>query len=226
MTRIHDLGGRPGFGPVPVDDDQIFHADWERRAFAVTQLAQGVAKFNTDAFRHGVEREDPERYLELAYFDKWIRNAERMLVEGGVVPPDAVNAAIDGRPATGTAVRTTAVTRPESRGAQRQVDTPALYRVGDTVRVRTTAPVGPASGVAGGHTRLPDYVAGATGVVEIVNGAWVLPDSHAHGQGESPAWVYAVRFAASDLWPEDDPTPSKPSHSVLVDLFELYLENP
>ncbi len=201
---------------MPVDDDVIFHEDWERRAFAVTQLAQVAAGFNTDAFRYGIEREDPDLYLRIPYFDKWIRNGERMLVEGGVIGPTAVTRRIAGD-STGDAEdpprRTTDATPPQARGARRQVDTEPQFAAGDTVRVRSDhVPIG--------HTRLPGFVAGRVGVVDFVNDGWIYPDTHAHGQGEAPVWVYAVRFVSTELWP-DDPGPG---HAVYVDLFEPYLE--
>ena len=214
MAGVHDLGGRDGFGPVPVDDDVIFHDDWERRAFALTQLSQGLAGFNTDAFRHGIEREAPEVYESVSYFDKWIRNGERMLVEGGVVGADAVSSRLVGGPSTAEAQRTTDARPPEGRGAERQLDDPPRFASGD--RVIAQRPVDPPST---GHTRLPDYVLGRVGTVALVNGAWIYPDSHAHGRGERPTWVYAVRFSAADLWPDDGL-----SHAVHVDLFEPYLE--
>ncbi len=208
---VHDLGGRDGFGPVPVDDDAIFHSDWERRAFAVTQLAQRVSSFNTDAFRHGIEREDPATYLSATYFEKWIRNAERMLVEGGVITADAVPAQIAGRAATGTAERTTDATPPTSRHYTREVDQPPRFSVGDRVRVRNEPP-------SGGHTRLPGYARGRTGTVVMANGGWIYPDTHAHGAGDQPTWLYAVEFDSNDLWPSPEA-----SHRVIVDLFEPYL---
>ncbi len=211
MTGVHDIGGKAGFGPVPVDDDVLFHADWERRAFAVTQFAQGAAGFNTDAFRHGIEREDPATYRSATYFDKWIRNAERMLVEGGVLGADAVTAAIRGEAASETPTRTTDAVPAQGRGSIRSPETPPRFSVGDTVAV-----VAHAASV--GHTRLPDYVAGRNGTVAIINGGWIFPDTHAHGQGESPCWVYAVAFNAGDLWPE-----TGAAHTVYVDLFEPYL---
>lgn len=211
MERVHDLGGRSGFGAVPVDDDAIFHADWERRAFGVTQMAQGLAQLNTDAFRHGIEREHPATYLAIDYFDKWIRNAERMLVDGGVLAPDAVAAHLAGTAPVGQSRRTITASPPAKRGAERPIDQPARFGVGDQVRVVYPAP-GP------GHTRCPSYVAGHVGTVEILNGTWVFPDSNAHGHGERPCWVYAVSFAAADLWPADGA-----AHRVVVDLFEPYL---
>lgn len=211
-SGVHDLGGKPGFGPVPVEDDAIFHADWERRAFAVSQLAQLAAGFNTDAFRHGVEREDPELYLRIAYFDKWIRNGERMLVEGGVLGADAVSARMNGAVGTSAPRRTTDATPHGERGTMRVALADPVFSVGDRVRVKPDH-------VATGHTRLPGYVRGHIGVVDLINDSWIFPDSHAHGQGEDPTWVYAVRFEAEDLWEE-----ASPSHAVYVDMYEPYLE--
>lgn len=219
MSGVHDLGGRTGFGPVPVDDDAIFHDDWERHAFAVTQLSQVLGQFNTDAFRHGIEREAPEVYRSISYFDKWIRNGERMLVEGGVVGADAVTARLVGGISQVDPVRTTDAHAAKGRGAARPVDEPPRFSVGDRVMVRR-----PTDAVASGHTRLPDYVLGQKGTVQMINHSWVYPDSHAHGLGEQPQWAYAVRFAASDLWPDDRLDHGGLDHVVHVDLFEPYLE--
>jgi nitrile hydratase len=70
-----------------------------------------------------------------------------------------------------------------------------------------------------GHTRLARYVRGHSGVVELVQPAAVLPDTHAHFLGENPQYVYTVRFDSQDLWgPEVEP------FAVTVELFESYLE--
>ena len=58
-----------------------------------------------------------------------------------------------------------------------------------------------------GHTRLPRYARGRTGVIERVHGCHVFPDSNAHGRGEDPQWLYSVRLG-----------------SVNFDAFEPYLE--
>ena len=39
MHAAHDLGGAHGFGRV-VSDGAIFHADWEQRLFALTEVSQ------------------------------------------------------------------------------------------------------------------------------------------------------------------------------------------
>jgi nitrile hydratase len=72
----------------------------------------------------------------------------------------------------------------------------------------------------GGHTRLPRYVRGRQGAVARVHPACIFPDTHAHGRGENPQYVYSVRFAAAELWGED----AEPNAAVLLDLFEPYLE--
>lgn len=71
-----------------------------------------------------------------------------------------------------------------------------------------------------GHTRLPRYARGRVGEVLAVRGAFVFPDSNAHAGGESPQWLYTVRFTARELWgPQGDARAS-----VTIDAFEPYLE--
>jgi nitrile hydratase len=54
----------------------------------------------------------------------------------------------------------------------------------------------------------------------LQQGSWVLPDTNAHGRGECPEHVYAVRFEGRELWGED----AEPGSCVHLDLFESYLE--
>jgi nitrile hydratase subunit beta len=53
-----------------------------------------------------------------------------------------------------------------------------------------------------------------------VRGAFVFPDSNAHGQGEAPQWLYTVVFEGRALWGKQ----ADPTLSVSVDAFESYLE--
>jgi nitrile hydratase len=48
----------------------------------------------------------------------------------------------------------------------------------------------------------------------------VFPDSHAHGGGEQPQWLYTVAFEARDLWGDD----ADPTLRVSVDAWDSYLE--
>jgi nitrile hydratase len=91
------------------------------------------------------------------------------------------------------------------------VDRAPRFSVGSAVRAADVHPTG--------HTRLPRYVRGRQGVVVRVHPAFIFPDTHAHGEGEQPQHVYAVRFAAEELWGEGAGT-----HNVTVDLFEPHLE--
>jgi len=58
------------------------------------------------------------------------------------------------------------------------------------------------------------------GVVELVHGCHVFPDSSALGAGENPQWLYAVRFSGRELWGAD----ADPTTQVSVDAWEAYLE--
>ena len=66
-----------------------------------------------------------------------------------------------------------------SRGSfDRPPPAPAQFKPGDRVRTRNINPTG--------HTRLPRYARGHSGVVECVRGCHVFPDAVANGQGEEP----------------------------------------
>jgi hypothetical protein len=66
------------------------------------------------------------------------------------------------------------------------------------------------------HTRLPRYARGAVGTVVEPEGAHPLADDRARGLPSAPQTVYAVRFAASELFGEGD-------YAVVLDLWEDYL---
>jgi hypothetical protein len=85
-------------------------------------------------------------------------------------------------------------------------------------RVRTLLPARNTR-VAGGHTRLPAYVAGKTGRILMQHGSHILPDSHAHGQGEAPEPLYTVVFDAADLWGQ----PERAGDEITADLWHSYL---
>jgi hypothetical protein len=100
------------------------------------------------------------------------------------------------------------------KGGSARMDAPAPARFtpGERVRVRNVNPIG--------HTRVPRYVRGRAGTVEIDHGAFIFPDAHAAGAGRQPQRLYAVRFAARELWGTD----ASARDTILVDLFDGYLE--
>jgi hypothetical protein len=66
------------------------------------------------------------------------------------------------------------------------------------------------------HTRLPRYARGAVGVVIECEGTYPRPDDRARGIDADPEPVYAVRFAALDLFGEGD-------HTVTIALWQSYM---
>ena len=85
MSRVHDIGGQTGFGPVPMaEGGQPFHADWEARVFALNRVLGGRGVFTTDEFRDAIERIPPEEYLAAGYYERWLRALETLLAERGL----------------------------------------------------------------------------------------------------------------------------------------------
>jgi nitrile hydratase subunit beta len=81
------MGGRSGFGPVPVGEDDAapFHADWEARVFALTGALWRNGVFNLDQFRDAIERIPPQEYLAASYYERWLRAIEMLVAEKGAL---------------------------------------------------------------------------------------------------------------------------------------------
>ncbi len=229
MSRIHDMGGRFGTGVIAGKDDaDVFHEEWHARALATTLAAGALGAWNIDASRHARERLKPRDYECFSYYEKWMAALANLLVERGVVNrADLQRAAYVAeagvRPAPSLAEK---ALRAEQVATAMRAVVPytraagpvAKFRVGDRVR---TASYNPNHRVKGGHTRLPSYAMGRLGTVVRVHGNHVLPDSNAHFQGEAPEPLYAVEFAAKELWHQD----AEDSGDVMVlDLWQNYLE--
>lgn len=91
VSRVHDMGGQTGFGPVPAEDDgRFFHADWETRVYAIvrTLQARGVINKEFDELRDAIERIPPAEYLTLSYYERWLRGTEMLLAEKGLLTDD------------------------------------------------------------------------------------------------------------------------------------------
>jgi hypothetical protein len=88
VSRVHDIGGQTGFGPVPVGDDgQPFAADWEARVYALSRVLRSRGLYTTDEFRDALERIPPAEYIELSYYERWLRAIETVLAEKGLLAP-------------------------------------------------------------------------------------------------------------------------------------------
>ncbi len=93
MNGAHDMGGMDGFGPVEREaDEPIFHAEWERRALALT-IAMGLhGLWNIDMSRYARENRDPLGYLEDSYYERWLYGLEALLEQNGLVTRDEIEA--------------------------------------------------------------------------------------------------------------------------------------
>lgn len=220
MDGVHDLGGTDGFGPVAHDPEEPpFRADWEGVVFATALATMAQGHYTMDAFRHAIERMDPAWYLNSSYYEHWLAAVETLLVEEGVLDADALAARAEAFAAGEATVPTREDadlaafmrTLVDTGGDTERDPVDPAFAVGDAVRVRNRHPEG--------HTRCPGYVRRAPGTVEAVRGTHVLPDANAHGEGEQPEPLYAVRFEGTALWGED----AEPGTGVTVDLWESYL---
>jgi nitrile hydratase len=209
------MGGMQGLGRIePEPEGHAFHDAWEGRVHAMSLASP--TRSNIDAGRHQRELIPGAEYLRMSYYEKWFRSLGERLVQQGLVTPEEF---ASGRPAPGADKATPrlaagAVEDALSRIGSyvREAPAPPQFAPGDTVRARNIHP--------DGHTRLPRYARGRTGVVERLHGAHVFPDSNAHGKGEDPRPLYTVRFTARELWGEA----ADPRDSVSLDLWEPYLE--
>ncbi len=219
MNGAQDMGGVHGFGPVePEPNEPPFHAEWEKRALALT-LAMGMpGGWNIDMSRFARENRPPAEYLAKSYYEIWIAGLETLMAERGLVSADEIEAgrALHPSKPVKRILNRADVAQVLYRGGptERNTTTQPLFKAGDRVRAKNMHPQT--------HTRLPRYVRGHLGLVEHVRGCHVFPDSNAQGTGENPQWLYTVRFDGRELWgPDSDPTVS-----VSVDAWEPYLEPP
>jgi nitrile hydratase subunit beta len=214
MNGPQDLGGFQGFGPVtPEPVLPIFHADWEKRAFALA-LAMGMTgSWNIDTSRHARERIPVLDYWQSSYYEVWLRGLATLLTEANLASP----AEIASGQSIGPAREVQRVARAEdipailAKGgpANRPTAEPQLFAVGSKVRTinhHTAA-----------HTRLPRYARNKTGEILRVHGSHVLPDSSAHGQDDGATWLYSVAFTATELWGHST------HDTVIIDLWQPYL---
>lgn len=224
MDGIHDLGGTDGIGQIERDPTEpYFHEEWEEAVFGLLPITMGQGFFNIDEFRHAIERMDPAHYLDSPYYEHWLSAYETLLIEKGVLSEEELQSRLK---------QVRSADNPEELVPQREdpeftegmlelVESGAstmreevepAFGEGDQVRVKNMHPEG--------HTRCPEYVRQAHGEISEHLGTFVLPDAHAHEQGESPEPLYTVRFDSTELWGEEY---AEPNESVYIDLWEGYL---
>src|SRR5213595_1268002 len=88
MNGGHDLGGTHGLGPInaePEGAEPVFHADWEKRVFALVRAAGALGMWTGDMSRHARERQHPADYLRHSYYENWFAGLLKLLVEKGLI---------------------------------------------------------------------------------------------------------------------------------------------
>jgi nitrile hydratase subunit beta len=215
MNGVHDMGGMQGFGPVvPQKNEPVFHEAWEGRLVAMRRAVAATGKL-PPLLRPAIESIPAADYLRLGYYEKWYLAVVELLVAGGLATREEIAAG----KAAGGSVKSVPIT-PGAAAVlpfrlAKMLDKTAVkpgYSVGERVRARKINPAG--------HTRLPRYARGRTGVIEIDRGVQNFPDTSVYGRGDNPQHVYSVRFAARELWGEE----ASARDSVYLDLWESYLE--
>lgn len=222
----HDVGGRRAYGPLRIQPGEpVFHVPWEGRVVGATlgSIAEGL--FMVDRWRARQEELHPLSYVEMPYFERWLYTLERNLILEGVITEEEVEARLQEvgsapdapLPANEKPELEAAIDGLIAHGAPiaQEVPEPPLYAPGDRVRLRTI----PIERPGEQHTRLPAYAQGHVGVVVRVHIGQCLPDLVVERMEHRPEHTYAVRLAATDLWPDGDP-----QASVCVDAWQSYLE--
>jgi len=215
MNGVHDMGGMHNFGPVaPEAAEPAFHAEWERRAFALTLAMGGARLWNIDQGRAARESLPPAQYLASSYYQIWLDGLVKLMLERGLITREELAAGRMHEPPVQIPSVLTAdkVTAALARGSPtgEHLAGAGRFQVGDAVRTKVLNPPT--------HTRLPHYCRGKRGVVAMTHGAHVFADSNALGHRELQ-WLYTVRFEGSDLWGADTS-----AAAVHVDCWEPYLE--
>ncbi len=217
MNGPHDMGGMQCYGPViPEPNEPVFHANWEKKALALTVAMGFTGSWNIDISRHSRESLPPSTYLSLSYYQIWLAGLEKLMLQRGMVTNDELE---NGKMTQDPVVPRNVLKADETPAAlaaggpvSRDTTTTPAYEVGGTVRARNINPMG--------HTRLPRYVRGAQGTIIQVQGCHVFPDTNSKGEDENPQWLYSVGFEAEVLFGES----AEPNAVVMVDCWEPYLE--
>jgi nitrile hydratase len=214
MGRVHDLGGKLGYGPIDVNEkEEPFHADFEGRMWAISRSSRAPG-INIDWWRHVRENIPADDYLNRNYFDSWAQTEMAAMIDAGVCTLDEL---IDMKSHTNAAKMVAAQTLDEvlvvnaSKNFRfdRETGVVPKYAVGDEIQTLDKPPLG--------HTRLPEYACGKIGRIIAHRGAHLFPDAGAKGH-EIAVHMYTVVFTACELWGDE----ADASDTVSLELWEPY----
>jgi nitrile hydratase subunit beta len=209
MTRINDVGGLTGFGPVgDRDEPSPFPHEWNRMICGLVMAYSATGRATEATIRDAVDRMAPADYLSASPWERWAVGLTAIAVEQGVITADEL-VALAGGPVPLSIP-------PESLPRDHEVFRSDAARElslesGARVRVREWHPHG--------HTRCPRYAQGRTGVVVRRNAPHALPDLEVATGEHRLEPTYCVRFTARELWGEG----AGDNESVHLDLYASYL---
>jgi nitrile hydratase len=215
MHGIHDLGGKLGYGPVDVNEPEVpFHADYEGRSWAISRTARAPS-ITIDWWRYVRELINTDDYLNRSYFDSWAQTNIASMIDTGLFSLEEFESSI-AQTVSADVIEVQSyedVLEQNKNMAYRfdhPVDTAPKFALGQSV---VTNKVGHR-----GHTRLPEYARGKTGVIHSYRDAHIFPDESAKGN-EYAEHLYTVLFKATELWGDS----ANPNDVVTLDLWESYL---
>ena len=213
MNGIHDMGGMQDMGPVRREiDEPAFHADWEKRIFALV-IALDI---DWPTRRQQLELIPPADYLRMSYYERWLAAIEPLMLKAGMLSSAeiahgrVIGATNERWHVLSTAEVATRIAPVSGEKTAPPID--ARFRLRQPVRARNVNPVG--------HTRLPRYVRGKAGTIDRVCAPAALQDAVGNDLGGRVQHLYTVRFAASELWGVH----VNRHDCVYLDLWEDHLE--
>jgi len=214
LKPVHDVGGEPD---APMKYENKDYEYWEHMTYVICEvLAWRGIWLSEERRRMGNVDVGRAIYLGLPYYGRWLLSVARVLVEKHHIGltelsermaevaaryPDGLNGAkLEARPkfeGDGADVKRNAhhrhaVGKGDPQVYAGQAGEPR-FKVGDAVVVRELPVLF--------YTRTPEYVRGATGVIDSVayespaaeDETWDRPDA-------TPEWFYVVRFTMAELW--------------------------
>ena len=145
MNGAQDLGGTHGHGPVkPEPNEPVFHAEWEKRAFALTLAMSMPGGWNIDMGRFARENRPPAEYLSMSYYQIWFAALEHMIKERGLVSEDEIDAghSLHTPKPVKRILSPGDVAKTLHRGGptERDTNTAAIFKPGDKVRAKNIKP--------------------------------------------------------------------------------------
>jgi nitrile hydratase beta subunit len=224
VNGCYDIGGAAELGPVPVDDDgAVFREPWEGLVMGMSLGGVASGAFTRDQHRAAGGAIHPALYLAASHYEWWMYSLETILVRAGLVSRNEIESRVAEvtenpdlpLPDNDNAELTERIKMVIAHGIPGwELDTEPIFAAGDTVRAKVVRVEHWT-----GTTRMPAFVQGREGVIEAV--LWPEPLSNpVDAGGDQPVeHLYAVRFQASDLWPD-----ANPNDTIRIQLWESHLE--